>query len=841
MPASATATAVPAPRVPEPAVDPAVEPAPEAAFGVRSTRWTDGGLEITGFARPGGRGTSWLSGLFTSLTLQQTDEAHTRTVRLRTRHLKLPEVTDDSGQSTFDYDWAGFTATVDPAKLRDGGRWLEGDWLIEAGVRAGRQREQGPLTQHWCGSGEYPLTRWVDRDVRVLPYFAENALRLRVEVVQDRITSVGPADGGLDLAVLAADCPEGTVLRLRHRQSDTELSFPLVPADGPGYRVRVPFAPFVIDGPGPHEMEHWDPELLRPDGSTARPVLDDRGGPLSAQHPLPAPGQLLYVKQLADGYPQFCVQRGTAFIERITASGDGFELAGEAPLPGDGPLELVLRHSNGTGEVHHPVARGERFSCRIPALYTCSDGSPRPLPKGIWELRIRPAGRADAEQPLIVAPQALATLPVTVTAGSPATGSKSVLLQRRWHDTLILDSTPVLAAAERSAYTQRRLLTEAYPAARRRPLREAVLYDVFGGRGYSDSPRAIHTELVRRGAPLEHLWVVDDAQGAVPEGVRPVRSHSAEWYEALATSRYLVGNTHFPDFIERRPGQLVVQTWHGSLLKRIAHDVENAWLGDAGYLAALDRESPQWSVLLSPSAFATPILRRAFRYEGEILESGYPRGDVLALGTGAGAVRERLGIPAGKRIVLYAPTWREDQQRESGDGFRLGLRLDLDAARAELGEDHVLLVRPHSHVREPLPGAGDGFLYDVGDYPDVQELLLAADVLVTDYSSIMFDFAITGRPILFFTYDLEHYRDTLRGFYFDLESEAPGPLIPTSPELLTALRDLAGSDALTTRYADAYRRFRAVHCHLDDGGAAARVVDRMLGGTPAAGVNPADR
>lgn len=826
---SATVTAVAASRVPEPALDAAVEPTatePTTAFGVRSTRWTDRGLEITGFARPGERGTSWLSSLFTTLTLRSADAD--RTVRLRTRHLKLPEITDDSGQSTFNHDWAGFTATVDPARLRTHGRWADADWLVEAGLRAGGHREHGPLTPYWCGSGEYPLVHWVDRDVRVVPYYAEDALRLRVEVVRTRLTGISPCDGGLDLTVLAADCPEGTVLRLRHRQSSTLLTFPLRQTDGQAHTVRVPFAPFVVGGDEPHEMEHWDPELVRPDGSTVRPVMDDRGQPLSAQHPLGTPGQVLYLKQLADGYPQFCVQSGTGFIDRITASGDGFDLAGSAPLAGDGPLELVLRHSNGTGEVHHPVERGERFSCHLPAVSTCSDGSRRPLAKGVWEARLRPVGRPDAEQPLIVAPEALAALPVRVEVGSPATGSKPVLLQRRWHDTLILDSTPVLGAAERSAYAQQRLLTSAYPAARRRKLREAVLYDVFSGRGYADSPRAVHAELVRRGTPLEHLWVVDDAQGEVPEGMRAVRAYSPEWYEAFATSRYLVGNTHFPDFIERRPGQVIVQTWHGSLLKRIAHDVENAWLADAGYLRALDREAPQWSLLVSPSPFATPILRRAFRYDGEILESGYPRNDVLALGTGAEAVRRRLGIPDGKRIVLYAPTWREDQQRESGDGFRLGLRLDLDAARAELGEDHVLLVRPHSHVREPLPGAGDGFLYDVGDYPDVQELLLAADVLVTDYSSIMFDFAITGRPILFFTYDLEHYRDTLRGFYFDLEAEAPGPLIPTSPELLAALRDLAGSDALPARYADAYERFRATHCRLDDGGAAARVVDRML-------------
>ncbi|AUG77668.1 hypothetical protein CFP65_2852 [Kitasatospora sp. MMS16-BH015] len=829
MPASATADAVTTSRVPEQAAQQA-EAAQPPTFAARTVRWTDRGLEITGFAHFGDRDTTWLSSGFTAVTATPLGEGDRKAVKLRTRHQQRAEATEASGQSAFDHDWGAFTAVLDPARLKLDGRWRDGDWALEATVRSGRLQERGGLTQYWCGSGEYPLTHWLDATTRAVPYYQDGTLHLRIERVHARLTAVTPLSEGLELSLRADGLPEGTALRLRHRQSTTELSFPLRPGTRES-TARVPFAPFLISGDGPHEMEHWDAELLRPDGSTLRPVLDERDGPLTAQHRLASPDQVLYLKQLADGHPQFCVQPGTAYLDSITVEdtpeGASFRLRGTAPLPGEGPLELVLRHDNGTGEVRHRVERGERLDVLLPATATTSDGTTRPLAKGVWEFRLRPEGRPEAEQPLVVAPQALAALPAAVEAGRPTTGTKRVLLERRWHDTLILDSTPVLSPAERNAYAQERLRTTAYPAARRKPLREAVLYDVFSGRGYADSPRAIHAELVRRGTPLEHLWVVDDAQAEVPEGVRPVRSFSPEWYEALATSRYLVGNTHFPEFIERREGQVIVQTWHGSLLKRIAHDVESRWLADAGYLEALDRESPQWSVLLSPSAFATPILRRAFRYRGEILESGYPRCDVLARGEGAEAVRAKLGIPAAKTIVLYAPTWREDQQRDNGDGYQLGLRLDVAAARAELGDGHVLLVRSHSHVREPLAGAGDGFLYDVSDYPDVQELLLAADVLVTDYSSIMFDFAVTGRPILFFTYDLDHYRDDLRGFYFDLEAEAPGPLLRTPAELVAALRDLP---AVTEQHAEAYRAFRATHCALDDGGASARVVDRMLAG-----------
>ncbi|MFC9325428.1 CDP-glycerol glycerophosphotransferase family protein [Kitasatospora sp. NPDC057015] len=798
----------------------------EPEFGLLRARWTPRGLELTGFARPGDLDTARRGSALTWLTLRHDDGR--RRLGVRTRPRFLPEITDDSGQSLFNHDWSGFTAVVDPRRLRTDGAWTPGEWQVGATLltRPGAtrlRRQYGTLSPHWCGSGEYPPARWVGGDARILPYFHGEALRLRVERPRARITAARPVDGGVELRGTSGHCPAGTVLRLAHRQSGAVVDLP-VGVEGHAFTVRLPFGPFTADGRGAEALEHWDPELRRPDGGAEPLVVDERDGPVAGQHPLAAPDRVLYLKQLADGRLQLCVQPGAGLVDRIAVRPDGFELSGSCPRPDGGPLELVLRHVNGTAELRRPVSLGDgdRFRVHLPATATDSGGTALPLRKGVWEPSLRPAGRDGAERPLLGAPAALPALPAQAEAGG-----KRILLQRRWHDTVILDSTPVLGAAERSAWTQERLRTRHYPAARDRPLREAVLYDVFSGRGYCDSPRAVHAELARRGSAVEHLWAVYDAQAVVPPGVRAVRTWSPEWYEALATSRYLVGNTHFPDFLERRPGQVVVQTWHGSMLKRIAHDVDNPWLADRGYLEQLDRECPHWSLLVSPSAFATPILRRAFRFRGEILESGYPRNDVLARPDPAAVaeVRRRLGIPDGRRVVLYAPTWREDRQRDNGDGFTLDLRLDVEDARRRLGGDHVLLVRPHAHVREPLPGAGDGFLYDVGDYPDVQELLLIADVLVTDYSSIMFDFAITGRPMLFFTYDLEHYRDTLRGFYFDFEAEAPGPLLRGSAELVDALAALPGAP---DPYRERYERFRERFCALEDGGAAGRVVDRML-------------
>jgi len=778
--------------------------------GIRQAGWSAGALELLGFAHLTDRPTERPGEARTVLTLRPLT-GH-RVLRLRTTPYYLPEATDDSGQARLNHDWAGFTARIDPRVLRRRRRWEDGVWRVDATVLAGVHRAEAALAPHWCGSGEYPPAGWTEDGVQLVPYFADGALHLLVRTAGVLVTRLRAAGGGFELRGLSRTDPAGSVLRLRHRQSPAVLE--LLPRVG-GREFAV-LAPPPPGGPG---EQHWEPELAYPDGR-CEPLLT-RLRPPAEQLQLPLPdGRTLYAKRLPDDRLQLCAQPALAVVDAVTAADGGFALAGALPLPGDGPLEQVLRHG-GDGRIHTGPAERQpdgRFTARLPLAPPASDGLPRPLGKGVWELGLRPAGRPAEERTLLLAPGVLAALPARARAGR-----KTFLLQRRWHDTLVLDSTPVLAAPERSAHRQRRLRTESYPAARRRPLREAVLYDVFGGRDYACSPRAVHAELARRAAALEHLWAVEDDQARLPAGVTPVRLWSPEWYEALARCRYLVGNTHFPDFLRRRDGQVVVQLWHGTPLKRIGYEARGRWLAEDGYLDRLAREVRQWSLLLSPSPFATPVLRRAFDYRGEVLETGYPRNDLLARPdpAAADAVRRRLGIPEGHRVVLYAPTWRDDQRH--GDRYRLDLRLDLAAARRELGRDHVLLVRPHVHVGGSLPA--DGFVRDVADYPDVQELLLAADVLVTDYSSLMFDFAVTGRPMLFFTYDLAHYRDELRGFTFDFEHDAPGPLLATSEQLIAALR---APDAGHTAHRDRYLSFRRRFCPLDDGAATARLVDRML-------------
>lgn len=353
-----------------------------------------------------------------------------------------------------------------------------------------------------------------------------------------------------------------------------------------------------------------------------------------------------------------------------------------------------------------------------------------------------------------------------------------------------------------------------------------VVYHSYEGR-FSESPRAVFEGLSARDRSIEHVWLTDPGRpDAFPEGVGLAPYGSPECLAALDGADVLVANTHTDFDWPKRPETLYLQTWHGTPLKRIHWDV--LWAPE-GRLERLQRDVDRWDVLLSPNAVSTPLLRRAFRYDGEVLQTGYPRNDAL-LAPDAAQVRARvrgeLGIADGRIAVLYTPTWRDDEVFPEG-GKAFGLGLDVERLAARLGEDHVLLLRLHRMLEQEAQRAAPASVRDVSAHPEVGELYLAADVMVTDYSSTMFDFAVTGRPMVFFAYDLEDFRDRLRGFYLDLEAEAPGPIVRTTDELAGALLDLP---AVVEASAERYARFRERFCHLEDGHATDRVVDRLLRG-----------
>ncbi|WP_313405377.1 CDP-glycerol glycerophosphotransferase family protein [Aeromicrobium sp.] len=360
------------------------------------------------------------------------------------------------------------------------------------------------------------------------------------------------------------------------------------------------------------------------------------------------------------------------------------------------------------------------------------------------------------------------------------------------------------------------------------PRRELAVFESNVGRAAADSPRAIYDELVARDSDLDVVWSTRDTFRPRDLRTRKVEPGSPAFHWALARARYWVNNQNFGPPLTRPRGTTYVQTWHGTPLKRMQFDAVSTTGRKEGYLDRVAAKTATWSTLVSPSPYATEAFRSAFRYDGPVLEVGYPRNDVLVTQAQARAdlTRRRLGLPAGARVVLYAPTFRDDVRK--GNQFGWDGVLDWATLVDGLSPDTVVLVRRHSVVRGSLkiPPELAHRVRDVSAYGDTQDLLCLADVLVTDYSSVMFDYALLDRPLVLFCYDLEHYRDELRGFYLDLEAEAPGALARTQEQLREGLLAAESGDP---GHADARRRFRERFAPLDDGRAAARVVDEVFG------------
>jgi CDP-glycerol glycerophosphotransferase len=352
-----------------------------------------------------------------------------------------------------------------------------------------------------------------------------------------------------------------------------------------------------------------------------------------------------------------------------------------------------------------------------------------------------------------------------------------------------------------------------------------VVYFTFRGL-FADNPRAIYEGLLSRGdSDMSHTWLCTErTRDTFPPGTDTVVYNTPEAAAVLASADVVVANDCMSMQWGKRPGATYLQTWHGTPLKRIHHDAPVR----EGYLTNPDKDVARWDMLLSPNPASTDRLRHAFRFGGPVHETGYPRNDVLTSphrDDVRARVRAELGITDGTTAVLYAPTWRDHLVLDGQGGPDYEVPIDLAAFADRLGEDHVLVTRLHSMVAGRLaipPGAP---VIDVSDRAESAEVYLAADMLVTDYSSVMFDFAVTGKPMVFYTYDLEHYRDDLRGFYFDLAEVAPGPLVRTSEELVEAIvdKDVAASDL-----ADRYARFRDTFCSLEDGHATDRVLDLLF-------------
>ena len=215
-------------------------------------------------------------------------------------------------------------------------------------------------------------------------------------------------------------------------------------------------------------------------------------------------------------------------------------------------------------------------------------------------------------------------------------------------------------------------------------------------------------------------------------------------------------------------------------------------------------------------------------YDGNMLEIGYPRNDLLYNPNKdeiARKLKEKLKIPTHKKTILYAPTWRDDEYYGKGQ-YKFKLKLDLEMMKEKLGDEYVVLLRTHHYIADALDITGlEDFAFNLSKYDDITEIYLISDICITDYSSVFFDYANLKRPMLFYTYDLDKYRDVLRGFYIDMEKELPGPLLFTTEAVIDALMNI---DDLSAKYAHRYKLFYDKFCSIDDGNASKRAVEALF-------------
>lgn len=365
---------------------------------------------------------------------------------------------------------------------------------------------------------------------------------------------------------------------------------------------------------------------------------------------------------------------------------------------------------------------------------------------------------------------------------------------------------------------------------------KVILFESNHGRNYCDNPKYIYEEFIKRGLDKEYnlVWILEDTDIEILGRNKKIKRLGLKYFYYLAIAKIWIFNCREPEFLVKRKDCIYVQTWHGTPLKKLGLDMTVMNMGGKTDLEAYKKEfydsTRKWDFIISQNKYSTEIFKSAFTFENkEIWEIGYPRNDILIEGNNADYInklKQKLGIPNDKKVILYAPTWRDDEYHNY-DWYKFSTNIDLDYMRKHLEDEYVLIIKMHYLVMDKLDvDAYRGFVYVYTPTQDIQELYLVSDILITDYSSVMFDYSMLKRPIIFYAYDLDKYKNNIRGFYFDLFEDAPGPVVTKNDELLKAIRDIEHD--FQHKYKYSFVKFYNKFNHIDDGKASEKFVDNLL-------------
>lgn len=364
-----------------------------------------------------------------------------------------------------------------------------------------------------------------------------------------------------------------------------------------------------------------------------------------------------------------------------------------------------------------------------------------------------------------------------------------------------------------------------------------VIFESFNGRSYSDSSKAIYLEMLNdeKYKDYKFVWCFLDAKAheyLCNERTKVISCKGSAYYKYYSQCKYVFTCSKLPNFIKFKKNQVYVQCWHGTPLKRLGFDInvdgENAMYSVKEWQDSYMKDAERYTYMVSPSRFCTEKFISAFNLKSInkdkcILEKGYPRNDYLYSYNDSDVerIKESIGVPKDKKIILYAPTWR-DNQHDSKVGYTYKNTLDLGKLKAELGDEYVILFRTHYLVANKLNlEEYKPFTFNVSDYEDVNELYVISDILITDYSSVFFDYANLKRPILFYMYDLDEYKGEMRDFYINLE-ELPGPIVEEENVLI---EEIKGIEENFKKYKEKYSEFNDKYNYLDSKECSKRVLD----------------
>lgn len=368
-----------------------------------------------------------------------------------------------------------------------------------------------------------------------------------------------------------------------------------------------------------------------------------------------------------------------------------------------------------------------------------------------------------------------------------------------------------------------------------------ILFESSNARNYTGNPKYIYEYLINSEYKdkFKCVWSLEDLTTEIPGNPIKVRRTRLKYLYYTIISNFWIFDSRHPKYILKKKECEYIQTWHGTPLKKLGLDMDMLNMGGntniEKYKTNFRNNSAIWDYLIAQNDFSTNIFKRAFDFKGEFLKIGYPRNDILVNKKEDNKlikdIKEKVGLTKSdidndKKIILYAPTWRDNEFHSEGI-YKFSSQMDFDLLKDQLSDEYIMIVKYHYLVKDKIDWSKYSDFVIVADEKwDIQELYLISDILITDYSSVMFDYSLLKRPMLFYAYDLDFYKKDLRGFYFNFIEEVPGPILETNQGLASYLKDF-DLKAYSSKYKDKYSKFIAKYNQYDDGNASNEIVNLL--------------